>query len=155
MWHFIGLVLLTGVIPFTSPGDGLSEAELIQKAEAFIHAKNARQQPNTTMEDLDNFIALFADDFVDEHLTFNVTITSKDELRKGMLAKLADTVYFCEITIDQIMVGHNVAFVKNTEHARVKPSHTDRAIEYSSTNIVSLEFNGDGLITHLRRHHGQ
>ncbi|WP_339691438.1 hypothetical protein [uncultured Pseudoalteromonas sp.] len=34
----------------------LPESVLKQKAEAFIQAKNARQQPNTTVEDIDHFI---------------------------------------------------------------------------------------------------
>ena len=131
----------------------LSESELIQKAEAFIHAKNARQQPNTTVEDIDHFISLLADDFIDEHLKFNVTTTSKEELRNGMIAKMKDKVIFSEIKIDQMMTGRNVVFVKYTEHAKVKPSHMDKVIEYTSTNIVSLEFGENGRIKHIRRHH--
>ena len=32
-----------------------------------------------------------------------------------------------------------------TEKGKVKPSHLDKTIEYTSTNIVSLEFDDDGL----------
>lgn len=53
-----------------------------------------------------------------------------------------------------MMFGSNVAFVKYIEHAKVKPSHLDEVIEYTSTNLLSLEFNSEGLITHIRRHHG-
>ncbi|WP_299942391.1 hypothetical protein [uncultured Microbulbifer sp.] len=132
----------------------LSEAELKQKAEAFIQAKNTRQQPDTTIQDIDKFISLFSDNFIDEHIKFNVTVTKKAELRKGMIAKLSDKVYFCEVKIDQLMLGRNVVFIKYTEHAKVKPSHMDKVVEYTSTNIVSLEFDNNGLIKHLRRHHG-
>ena len=131
----------------------LSESELKQKTEAFIQAKNARQQPNTTVEDIDHFISFLADDFIDEHLKFNVTMTSKEELRQGMIAKMKDKVIFSEIKIDQMMFGRNVVFVKYTEHAKVKPSHMDKVIEYTSTNIMSLEFGDNGLIKHIRRHH--
>lgn len=131
----------------------LSESELKQKAEAFIQAKNARQQPTTTVEDIDHFISFLADDFIDEHLKFNVTTTSKKELRNGIIAKMKDNVIFSEIKIDEMMFGRNVVFVKYTEHAKVKPSHMDKVIEYTSTNIMSLEFSGDGLIKHIRRHH--
>lgn len=131
----------------------LSENELKQKAEAFIQAKNARQQPNTTVEDIEYFISFLADDFIDEHLKFNVTVTSKEALRQGMIAKMKDKVIFSEIKIDQMMIGRNVVFVKYTEHAKVKPSHMDKVIEYTSTNIMSLEFSGNGLIKHIRRHH--
>jgi len=37
---------------------------------------------------------------------------------------------------------------------KVKPAHLDKTIEYNKTNIVSLEFNGSGLVKHIRRHHG-
>ncbi|WP_346840050.1 hypothetical protein [Microbulbifer sp. SAOS-129_SWC] len=132
----------------------LSQAELQQKAEEFIQAKNARQQPGTTIKDIDNFISLFSDDFIDEHVKYNVTVTKKSDLRQGMITKLADKVYFCKIKIDQLMFGRNVVFIKYTEHAKVKPSHLKKVVEYTSTNIVSLEFDDNGLIKHLRRHHG-
>ncbi|MFU2508251.1 nuclear transport factor 2 family protein [Pseudoalteromonas sp. ASV78] len=131
----------------------LPESVLKQKAEAFIQAKNARQQPNTTVEDIDHFISFLADEFIDEHLKFNVTMTSKEELRQGVIAKMKDKVIFSEIKIDQMMIGSNVVFVKYTEHAKVKPSHMDKVIEYTSTNIMSLEFDDNGLIKHIRRHH--
>lgn len=133
---------------------GLSELELRAKAEAFIEAKNARQQPQTTKKDIEHFLSLLADEFVDEHVKFNVTVTSKDELRKGMTLKLQDKVHYSNVKIDQMMVGSNVVFVKYTESAKVEPSHMDKAVEYSSTNIVSLEFDSKGLIKHIRRHHG-
>jgi hypothetical protein len=132
----------------------LSEAVLKQKAEAFIQAKNARQQPGTTIADIDHFISFLTDEFVDEHIKFNVTITDKAELRKGMILKMKDEVFFSKIKIDQMMVGRNVVFVKYTEHAKVKPSHMNKVVEYTSSNIMSLEFNDDGLIKHIRRHHG-
>ena len=140
-------------LTYTTP-DLLSEEELKRKAEAFIKAKNARQQPGNTVKDIDHFLSFIADDFVDDHIKFNVIITSKAELRKGMIAKLADEVQFSNIEIQQLMFGRNVVFVKYQEHAKVKPSHLDEVIEYTSVNIMSLEFNDDGLIKHIRRHHG-
>lgn len=134
--------------------DALTEAQLTELAEAFIEAKNARQQPDSDAEDIERFLALFADDFVDEHIKFNVTVTDKRELREGMLRKLDDEVFYSKIAITEIMTGRNVVFVKYTETAKVKPAHLDEVIEYTSTNIVSLEFDAQGLIKHLRRHHG-
>jgi len=67
---------------------------------------------------------------------------------------MKDEVFFSEIKIDQMMTGRNVVFVKYTEHAKVKPSHMDKVVEYTSSNIMSLEFNDDGFIKHIRRHHG-
>ena len=148
------IIVLACISTFSIAGDKLSAAQLKQKAEAFLNAKNARQQPDTTVDDINNYISLLADKFIDEHIKYNVTITSKDELRKSMIAKMKDKVSFSEINIDQLMYGIDVVFVKYTEHAKVKPAHLDKVIEYTVTNILSLEFDEDGLIKHIRRHHG-
>ena len=149
------LVLVTtmGLSTVLANGD-FNEAQLEQMAIAFITAKDARQQPDSDSEDIERFLMLLADEFIDEHVKFGVTVTDKNELRSGMLKKLDDQVFYSRIQIDQIMTGRNVAFVKFTESAKVKPHHLDEVIEYSSTNIVSLEFNEQGLIKHIRRHHG-
>ncbi|TDF37564.1 nuclear transport factor 2 family protein [Alteromonadaceae bacterium M269] len=129
------------------------EAYLKDRAKAFIQAKNARQQSNTTEDDIDHFISLLADDFVDEHIKYKVVVTDKDELRKGMVAKMQDEIFYSRISIDEMMVGSNVVFLKYTESAKVKPTHLDRVVEYTSTHLLSLEFNEEGLINHIRRHH--
>ena len=149
------ITLLVSSLSFVAHAQSpLSEAQLKEKAQAFIAAKNARQQPDSDVADIEHFLSFLADDFVDEHIKFNVTVTSKDELRKGMVNKLQDKVYFSNISIEQMMFGRNVAFVKYKEHAKVKPSHLDREVEYTSRNILSLEFADNGLIKHIRRHHG-
>lgn len=153
MKFFIWLMSFFLISIGATASDLMSENELKIRAEAFIQAKNARQQPDTTIEDIDHFIAFLADEFIDEHLKFNVTTTSKKDLRQGMIDKMKDEVFFSEIKIEDMMIGRNVVFVKYTEHAKVKPSHLDKAIEYTSTNIISLEFDGNGLIKHIRRHH--
>ncbi|WP_226877136.1 hypothetical protein [Microbulbifer hainanensis] len=150
----LAIVLLLSMSTIAVGKETLSEAVLKQKAEAFIQAKNARQQPGTTEKDIDHFISFLADDFMDEHVKFNVTVTDKAELRKGMIFKMKDKVFFSDIKIDQMMFGRNVVFVKYTEHAKVKPSHMDKVVEYTATNVMSLEFNDEGLIKHIRRHHG-
>ena len=129
MKNLIFIVVLSCISTFSTAADKLSEAQLKQKTEAFLSAKNARQQPETSVADINHYISLLADDFVDEHVKFNVTITSKDDLRKMMIAKMADKIYFSEINIDQLMFGSNVVFVKYIEHAKVKPSHLDKIVE--------------------------
>lgn len=131
-----------------------SDERLEEMAIAFVDAKNARQQPDSDAEDIERFLTLLADEFVDEHIKFGVTITDKSELRAGMLKKLDDEVFYSQIEIEQVMTGRNVVFIKYVESAKVKPFHLDDVIEYSSTNIVSLEFDEQGLIKHIRRHHG-
>jgi len=153
MYKFIISVL---IITFSSVtvAKKFSEEHLTELAKNFVDAKNARQQPNTTLEDIEHYLSLLADEFVDEHLKYNVVETNKDNLRKSMVAKMSDKVISSSIKIDELMIGSSVVFIKMTETGKVKPSHLNKTIEYTSTNIVSLEFNDDGLIKHIRRHHG-
>ena len=138
----------------TSANDKFTAEQLIEKAKVFVSAKNARQQPNTTTKEIDQFISLLSDNFIDEHVKYNFSYTDKSKLRSDMVGKLKDKVINSNIEINEIMVGANVVFIKMTEVGKVKPSHLDKTIEYSKTNIVSLEFNESGLIKHIRRHHG-
>lgn len=137
-----------------SAKDKFTSEQLIEKAKTFVAAKNARQQPNTTIKEIDYFISLLADDFIDEHVKFKFVYTDKSKLREDMISKLNDEVIFNSIEINEVMVGANVVFVKMTESGKVKPAHLDKIIEYNKTNIVSLEFDQLGLIKHIRRHHG-
>ncbi len=137
-----------------SAKDKFTSEQLIEKAKTFVAAKNARQQPNTTIKEIDYFISLLADDFIDEHVKFKFVYTDKSKLREDMISKLNDEVIFSSIEINEVMVGANVVFVKMTESGKVKPAHLDKVIEYNKTNIVSLEFEQLGLIKHIRRHHG-
>ena len=149
----IGLLFCLLLI-FQTSAEPLTEAELLTLTENFIQAKNQRQQPDSNVQDVEHFLSLLADEFIDEHVKFNVTVTNKDELRAGMIAKLQDKIFFSNITVLQIMTGRNVTFVKFKEHAKGQPSHMDNPIEYTAVNIMSLEFNDQGKIKHIRRHHG-
>lgn len=149
------LILICFLLSFSgSAKDKFTSEQLIEKAKTFVAAKNARQQPNTTIKEIDYFISLLADDFIDEHVKFKFVYTDKSKLREDMISKLNDEVIFSSIEINEVMVGANVVFVKMTESGKVKPAHLDKTIEYNKTNIVSLEFDQLGLIKHIRRHHG-
>ncbi|MBU3003382.1 nuclear transport factor 2 family protein [Paraglaciecola arctica] len=149
------LVLISFLFVFSSNAkDTFTSEQLIEKAKTFVAAKNARQQPNTTIKEIENYISLLSDDFIDEHVKFKFTYTDKAKLRKDMISKLKDEVIRSNIEINEVMVGANVVFIKMTESGKVKPAHLDKAIEYNKTNIVSLEFDKSGLVKHIRRHHG-
>ncbi|RLV59739.1 nuclear transport factor 2 family protein [Parashewanella curva] len=154
MQKFIFICILTALSFSSFAQEPLSRDQLLEKANGFIAAKNARQQPDSSTKDIDHFISLLANEFVDEHIKHNFTYTNKSSLRKDMLAKLKDEIAFSNIKINTIMVGANVVFINYTESAKVKPFHLDKFINYSSTNIVSLEFDKSGLIKRIRRHAG-
>ncbi|NVK56528.1 MAG: nuclear transport factor 2 family protein [Alteromonadaceae bacterium] len=113
-----------------------------------------RQQPDSDEQDVEYFLSLLADEFKDEHVKFNVIARSKKALRSGMVAKLNGTIFFSSIETLDIMIGRNVTFIKFKEHATDQPSYMDSPIEYTAINVMSLAFNNNGKISHIRRHHG-
>jgi len=151
------LVIFCLLVVFSFSGvakENFTPEQLIEKAKTFVLAKNARQQPNATTKEIDNYISLLSDNFIDEHVKYKFTYTDKSKLRADMVSKLKDKIINSNIIIKEIMVGSNVVFIKMNETGKVKPAHLDKTIEYNKTNIVSLEFNDLGLIKHIRRHHG-
>ena len=153
MQKFI-VVLLVVFSTAINAENALTSAQLEKLSRDFVKAIDARQQPDTKIEDIDHYISLLADDFVDEHIKYNFTYTDKAKLREDMIAKMSGEIIFSEIKIDEMMTGKNVAFIKMTETIKGKPSHLNRVVEYTATNVLSVEFNAKGLITHIRRHHG-
>lgn len=154
MKKVISFLLLSLFSISSNANTALSEEQLKDLTQQFIAAKNARQQPGSSPEDVEHFLSFLADEFVDEHVKFNVIISSKEKLREGMLAKLKDKIFFSNIDILEMMTGRNVTFVKFKEHVKGQPGHMDKPIEYTAINIMSLEFNDIGKIKHIRRHHG-
>ena len=149
------LISLFFILSFSSIAKAnFSADQLVEKAKAFVSAKNARQKPNTGIMEIDHYLSLLSDQFIDEHVKYKFTYTDKAKLRADMISKLQDKVISSNIEINEIMVGANVVFIKMTETGKVKPAHLDKTIEYNKTNIVSLEFDETGLVKHIRRHHG-
>lgn len=120
----------------------------------FVKAIDLRQQPDTKIEDIDHYISLLDDNFIDEHIKYKFTYTDKVKLREDMIAKMTGEIIFSSIKIDELIIGKNVTFIKMTETIKGKPSHLNKIVEYTKTNVLSVEFNDRGLITHIRRHHG-
>lgn len=155
MYKFLILIIFVTFPHFSHGGSGLSQQQLKAKALTWVKAKNARQQPNTTLADIDFYIDLLSNSFVDEHIKYNVVFQGdKPKLRASMAEKLKDKILYTNIEVNEIMIGVDVVFIKMTESGRVKPAHLDKEIDYKTTNIVSLEYDENGLIKHIRRHHG-
>ncbi|UAA40682.1 nuclear transport factor 2 family protein [Paraneptunicella aestuarii] len=149
------LILVCGIFASNAYASGLSEQELKAKATQFLQAKEAKQQPSTTEADIDHFLSFFSDEFTDEHVKFNVTVTDKNEFKQGLMGKMQDEIAYNKIEIGEMLIGANVVAVKFTENGKVKPSHLNKFIEYSVPHIMVMEFDEKGLIKHLRRHHGK
>lgn len=149
------LVLACSIFLSNVYASGLSELELKAKATQFLQAKEAKQQPSTTEGDIDRFLSFFTQEFIDEHVKFNITVTDKTEFKQGLMNKMQDEIAYNKIEIGEMLIGANVVAVKFTESGKVKPSHLDKFIEYSVPHIMVMEFDEQGLIKHLRRHHGR
>ena len=79
----LGLLFCLPINTSVASDVAMPDDVLMAKAKAFVAAKNARQQPDTKVSDIDHFLSLLADDFIDEHLKYGIVITDKDELRIG------------------------------------------------------------------------
>ncbi|MCG9771502.1 nuclear transport factor 2 family protein, partial [Pseudoalteromonas piscicida] len=96
------LVLFCFLFSFSSSAhDNFTSEQLIEKAKVFVAAKNARQQPNSTIKEIENYISLLSDDFIDEHVKFKFTYTDKSKLREDMINKLKDEVIHSSIEINE------------------------------------------------------
>ncbi|NRA60517.1 MAG: nuclear transport factor 2 family protein [Psychrobium sp.] len=149
------IIIILAIFSLSAQAKNTFNTEQLEKTvHTFVQAVvDARQQPKTTITDIDNYIALLADNFIDEHIKYKFTYTDKATLRNDMIAKMGGSIIFSAVKIEQIIVGSNAAFIKMTEIIKGKPKHLDKIVEYTKTNILLLEFNKQGLITHIRRHH--
>lgn len=151
----VGIIIIFSTFStFSEAKESFSPPQLKELAEAYVKAKSSRQQPSATVKEIDNYVSLLADDFIDEHIKYNFTYTNKAKLKSDMVAKLKDEFFYSHITIKELMYGANVVFIKMTEKTKVKPHRLDKVIEHETTYIHSLEFDEKGLIKHIRRHAG-
>ena len=147
------VIILIAALAFPTIANAqLPDDEVKRLAYAFAEAKKARQQPDTTVEDIDHFLSLLAEPFVDEHLKYDVVITDRAELREGMIRKMEDDIIKSDLSVDELLIGPNVAFVKISERVTLRRSPDENYFDYVGTSVISLEFNDDGLITRIRRH---
>ena len=150
---FILTILCTAFMLIASAQRDTTKTNLIDRTTSFINAYSSKQQPNSTVDDVDHFLSFFADDFKDEHIKYGVVVEDKAEFKNGLVDKLQNKVYLHRVTIEDIMMGNKVAFVKIKIWAKVKPYHMDTIVEHTTGQIMSIEFDERGLIKHLRRHH--
>ena len=87
-------------------------------------------------DEIDYFVSMLADDFIDEHVKFKFVNSEKSKLREDMISKLNDEVIYSSIEINEIMVGADVVFVKMTESGKVKPAHLNKTIEHTKTCLL-------------------
>ena len=150
----VKMVWLFSLLPNTSFAlDSLTDAQLKQKGQAFVAAKEARQQPNSTIEDVEHYIDLLSDNFIDEYVQYQVTFAAdKAKLKARLIEKLKDEVLEHQVQILQMMTGPNVVMLKIAEKGKLKPAGQYRVINIDRVSVISLEFDKQGLISHIRRY---
>ncbi|MCK8043463.1 hypothetical protein MSG37_01065 [Shewanella sp. 1CM18E] len=148
------MIFAFSLLPCTSFAlDSLTDAELKQKGQAFVAAKEAWQQPDSTVEDVEHYIGLLSDNFIDEYVQYKVTFAAdKAKLKARLIEKLKDDVLEHQVQILQMMTGPNVVMLKIAEKGKLKPAGQYRMINIDRVSVISLEFDKQGLISHIRRH---
>ena len=146
---FSSLLFVTSSFAF----DSLSEATLKQKGMAFVQATEARLQPGTTVADIEHYISLLSDNFIDEYVHYQVTFAAdKNKLRARLIEKMNSEISDSKVTMQQMMVGPNVVVLKLKQLGQIKPVGQGDVIPMDKVSVLTLEFNKNGLISHIRRH---
>ena len=132
---------------------GLSEAQLKQKGLDFVAAKNARQSLASDVDDIDHYLTLLSDTFIDEYVHFKVTFSAeKAKLRQRLIEKMSQQAIENQVQIQQILVGPNLVVLKLKEKGQITPSGQSQPMAIDRVSVITLEFDKQGLISHIRRH---
>lgn len=111
--------LLTLVFLLAAPQAQADDADNLRAlAEQFFAAKVATQQPDATLEDLETYLALLADDVGYEHKPYRLldageqhTGDGKQRMREGMTYYLGGNEKF-EVKLISISVGYNAIAIQ-------------------------------------------
>ncbi|ABZ75832.1 hypothetical protein Shal_1263 [Shewanella halifaxensis HAW-EB4] len=133
--------------------DNLSEAQLKQKGLEFVAAKNARQRLDSGVEDIDHYLSLLSESFIDEYVHYKVTFSAdKTKLRARLIEKMKQQTLENQVQIQQMIVGPNVVVLKLREKGKIKPTGQSQSLDIDRLSVISLEFDKQGRISHIRRH---
>lgn len=151
MKHCLGLFLLLISLQCDSYAATL-DVEALSKN--FINKLAAKSQPSASEADIDAYLHLFSDDFIDDHVKSNFQFKDKAQLKKALMRKLDDEVHYLRVDINKEIFGRTNVFMQITTSAKVKPFHLDSVIEHSTTSLISIEFDDKGLIKRIMRFAG-
>ncbi len=150
MNKFFSIVLLL-LVTHSVCGD---EADLTGFGEQYFSAWVATQTPGATEQDVDNYLALLADDVGHQHLPYMTDDarypSGKQNMREGMKYYLgAHTSYSASLL--NVTTGYNVVVIKySTESAGIHPQ-TEQTIELNYATIEVLEIE-DGKVSVIRKY---
>lgn len=154
--NFMLSALLFTCLVFSSSSfasTSLSDSQLKQKAEAFVAAKNARQKPDSAVTDIDHYLSLLSESFIDEYVHYKVTFAAdKTKLRARLIEKMKHQTLENQVILQQMMIGPNVVVLKLAEKGKIIPSGQDQVLDINRVSVITLEFDKQGFISHIRRH---
>lgn len=143
-------LLLSSSFAVISNSAKLSTEQVTEIAIKFIEASAQKEQPKSTISDIDALLAFYSDNFQVDHAKAGRTFSDRAELRKLMTDKLEDEIHYLDKEIKtSIVVGNSVPLQVRTS-AKVTPSWTDKTFEYSSLQLITLELNDEGLVSYHR-----
>ncbi|MCB1584223.1 MAG: hypothetical protein R3E90_09980 [Marinicella sp.] len=150
------LPILLLCITFSATGAENESVDLKAFAQLYFNKMVATQSPDATGEDLENYLALLADDVGHTHLPW-VTDDSrlpdgKQAMREGMTYYLgANTEYQAEL-LDVFIFNDSAIAIRYKHHAKGIHPQTQQPNEYTRINMEVLEMDGDKVGV-IRKYH--
>lgn len=140
-----GLLLLLMLLNFNVWAEPVAR----QTIDDFMAAHTAVYQPDMGEAEMDRYLGFMADDITDFHAAYGVTLEGKTPYRNGLPSKARDNLSFT-VDIHDVVLGENIAVIDFTE--QVSESVDGETQSTQVRTILVLEFNEDGLISHMRRY---
>lgn len=128
----------------------ITHADFDAKTVSEFLLTQAEVYASGSSESVERFVAFMSDDIKDYHFAYGREFSGKDFYRENM-PKKAKALISYDREILQILMGTNVAvatFYETTEENKPNGSVN----RYSGRTLMVIEFNNEGLITHLRRY---
>lgn len=117
--------------------------------QAFVEASERARQPDMTDQDLEAFLAYLSDELVDFHAAYGRTFNGKDHLRNGIPRK-AEAMKSLSFAVEDVVLGRQTAvFVLHETSEYLRDGELK---QFTGRTIMLLEFDNDGLISHMRRY---
>ncbi len=125
-------------------------------AQNYFQKMIATQAPNATEDDLENYLALLADDVGHTHLPWDTDDSrlpdGKEAMREGMTFYLgAHTEYNAQL-LDVFIFNSSAIAIRYQHSAKGIHPQNKQAIEYTNTMMEVLELEGDKVAI-IRKYH--
>ena len=133
-----------------------SKIDLKHFAQKYFETMVATQSPNATKKELENYLALLADDVGHSHLPWETDDSrlpdGKEAMRKGMTFYLGShTEYHAEL-LDVFIFNHSAIAIRYRNSAKGIPPQNNQAISYTQTMMEVLEIE-NGKVAVIRKYH--